>query len=65
MRLTNDFRMTVAGHRGDSYNYYENTMAAFKEAHLSGADMIETDVRLTKDGVLVLMHDDTVNRTTD
>ena len=65
MRLTNDTRMTVAGHRGDSYNYYENTMTAFKEAHLSGADMIETDVRLTKDGVLVLMHDDTVNRTTD
>ena len=65
MRLTVDNRMTVAGHRGDSYNYYENTMTAFKEAYTSGADMIETDVRLTKDGALVLMHDDTVNRTTD
>ena len=65
MRLTNDNFMTVAGHRGDSYNYYENTLTAFKMAIENGADMIETDVRLSKDGYLVLMHDDKVDRTTN
>ena len=65
MKLTKDYRMTVAGHRGDCYNFHENTMTAFKEAYYAGADMIETDVRLTKDGVLVLIHDETVNRTTN
>lgn len=65
MRLTNDTYMTVAGHRGDSYNYYENTMTAFKMAIENGADMIETDVRLSSDGHLVLMHDDKVDRTTN
>ena len=65
MKITVDERMTVAAHRGDSYNYHENTMTAFKEAYRVGADMIETDVRMTKDGALILMHDDTVNRTTN
>ena len=55
----------VAGHRGDSYNFYENTMPAFLAAEAAGADMIETDVRLTKDLVPVLIHDDRVDRTTD
>ena len=63
--LTLENRMMVAGHRGDSYNCYENTMKAFQTAIESGADMIETDVHLTKDGVLVLMHDDTVDRTSN
>ena len=65
MTLTNKDRMTVAAHRGDSYNYFENTMTAFKMALENGADMIETDVRLSKDGYAVLIHDDTVNRTTN
>ena len=65
MSLTFKDRMTVAGHRGDSYNYYENTISAFKGAILSGADMIETDVRLSSDLVPVLMHDERVNRTTN
>lgn len=65
MRLTNDKFMTVAGHRGDSYNYYENTLTSFKMAIQNGADMIETDVRLSKDGYLVLIHDDKVDRTTN
>ncbi len=65
MRLTNDKYMTVAGHRGDSYNYYENTMTAFKMAIEGGADMIETDVRLSRDGYLIIMHDDKVDRTTN
>ena len=54
----------VAAHRGDSYNHYENTMTAFRAAEAAGADMIETDVRLTKDLVPILLHDDKVNRTT-
>lgn len=65
MSLVRDDRMTVAAHRGDSYNYYENTMTAFKMAHAVGADMIETDIHLTKDNHLVLIHDDTVDRTTN
>ncbi len=65
MSLTYENKMTVAGHRGDSYNYYENTISAFKGAILAGADMIETDVHLSSDLVPVLIHDDTVNRTTN
>ena len=65
MTLTKEDRMSIAGHRGDSYNYYENTMTAFKKAVDAGSDMIETDVRLTKDDVLIIMHDDKVDRTTN
>ena len=63
--LTFKDKMMVAGHRGDCYNCFENTMKAFECAINDGADMIETDVRLTKDGVLVLMHDDKVDRTSN
>ena len=65
MTLTKEDRMSIAGHRGDCYNYYENTMTAFKKAVEAGADMVETDVRLTKDNVLILMHDEKVDRTTN
>jgi len=54
----------VAAHRGDSHNCYENTMEAFEAGRAAGSDMIETDVRMTLDGVLVLMHDEKVLRTT-
>lgn len=57
--------MKIWGHRGASHYAPENTMEAFKEAIKQGADGIETDVHLTKDGVLVLMHDETVDRTSD
>ena len=57
--------MAVAGHRGDQSSAPENTMEAFRAAIAAGVDMIETDVRLTKDGALVLIHDKTVDRTTD
>lgn len=50
-------QMNVAGHRGDSYNCFENTMEAFRAAHAARADMIETDIRLTADDELVLFHD--------
>ena len=65
MKITPENRMYVAAHRGDSYNYYENTMTAFEKAYETGCDMIETDVRLSADGYLVLMHDDRVDRTTN
>lgn len=65
MKITFENRMMVAAHRGDSYNYYENTMEAYRAAIESGADMLEIDVHLTKDMVPVLIHDHTVDRTTD
>jgi len=52
-------------HRGASAYAPENTRAAFELAIAMGADMIETDVQLTRDGALVLIHDDRVDRTTD
>ena len=55
----------VAAHRGWSELYPENTMPAFRAALTLPIDQIETDVRITKDGELVLMHDPTVDRTTD
>lgn len=55
----------VQAHRGYSEVYPENTLLAFERAFAAGADRIETDLGLTKDGVVVLMHDRTVDRTTD
>ena len=55
----------VAAHRGFSGEYPENTMLAFKEAIKLGVDQIETDVRITKDNELVLIHDSTLERTTN
>lgn len=55
----------VAAHRGWRAKYPENTMEAFKAALELGVDQIETDVRVTKDGELVLIHDATVDRTTN
>lgn len=58
-------QVLVSGHRGDRVNGLENTMTAIKLAVNAGVDMIETDVRMTLDGELILMHDETVDRTTD
>lgn len=52
-------------HRGFSGNYPENTMLAFKKAVEVGADGIELDVQLTKDGEVVIIHDETIDRTTN
>lgn len=52
-------------HRGVSTRYPENTLAAFTGAIAAGAQMIELDVSLTQDRQLVVIHDDTVDRTTD
>ncbi|MGH7411421.1 MAG: glycerophosphodiester phosphodiesterase family protein, partial [Candidatus Methylomirabilis sp.] len=52
-------------HRGASALAPENTMAAFEKAIELGADVIELDLHLTRDGELVVIHDDTLDRTTD
>ena len=53
----------IIGHRGASAVAPENTIAAFKEAIAVGADGVEFDVRLTRDGVPVVIHDGTLRRT--
>jgi glycerophosphoryl diester phosphodiesterase len=55
----------VIAHRGDSLHAPEQTIAAFRRAAALGADMIEADVRRTRDGRLVLLHDASVDRTTN
>lgn len=55
----------VLGHRGASGYAPENTLEAFKLAMDMGADGFELDVHLSKDGELVVIHDETVDRTTD
>jgi glycerophosphoryl diester phosphodiesterase len=57
-------QFTVIAHRGNHVNAPENTLLAFDEAIRAGADYIEVDIRTTKDGQLVVMHDATVDRTT-
>jgi glycerophosphoryl diester phosphodiesterase len=55
----------LCAHRGAMETHPENTIPAFKEAIRLGTQMIEFDLRMTRDSVLVLMHDETVDRTTD
>lgn len=57
-------RILVAAHRAENPAFPENSIVAIKEAIRLGADIIEVDVRETKDGVLVIMHDKTLDRTT-
>lgn len=55
----------ICAHRGAMETHPENTIPAFKEAIRLGAHMIEFDVQLSKDGYLVIMHDATLERTTN
>lgn len=57
--------MKVFAHRGYSGRYPENTMLAFQKAAETGCDGIELDVQLTKDDVVVVIHDEAIDRTTD
>jgi glycerophosphoryl diester phosphodiesterase len=57
--------MLAIAHRGASAYAPENTRPAFERAIEIGANMIETDVQITRDGELVLFHDDIVDRTSD
>ncbi len=54
----------IFAHRGYSALFAENTMGAFIEAERAGADGLELDVQLTKDGEIVVIHDEKVDRTT-
>ena len=58
-------RVSVVAHRGASALAPENTMTAFALAEARGADLIELDVHLTSDDELVVIHDETLERTTD
>jgi glycerophosphoryl diester phosphodiesterase len=55
----------VVAHRGDSAHVPENTLEAFGSAIVAGAEVVEFDVRITADGVAVVMHDAHVDRTTN
>ncbi|MFF4368789.1 glycerophosphodiester phosphodiesterase [Streptomyces sp. NPDC001594] len=54
--------LTAVGHRGDPYRVRENTLPSIGSAFARGADAVEVDVRLTRDGVPVLLHDETLER---
>ena len=56
--------MLIWAHRGDSHACPENTLAAFAAAIAAGADGVEFDVQLSRDGVPVVIHDETLERTT-
>jgi glycerophosphoryl diester phosphodiesterase len=58
-------RPMLVAHRGASAVVAEHTLAAYEAAITGGADALECDVRLTRDGYLVCVHDRTVNRTSD
>ncbi|MFI2645066.1 glycerophosphodiester phosphodiesterase [Streptomyces sp. NPDC018610] len=54
--------VTAVAHRGDPYRFRENTIDSLRSALDRGADAVEIDVRLTRDGVPVLLHDDSLKR---
>lgn len=56
--------MLIFGHRGSSASQPENSLAAFRRAIADGADGVELDVRATADGVLIVLHDQDLARTT-
>lgn len=68
-RILEDFyhrpdKILVAAHRAAHQNFAENSIAALEESIRLGVDIVELDVRMTKDSVLVILHDRTVDRTT-
>lgn len=63
---TSDGRFACTSHAGgDLQHYPQNSLEAILSALMLGTDMIELDIRLTKDNVMVLMHDSTLNKTTN
>ncbi|SCF89505.1 glycerophosphodiester phosphodiesterase [Streptomyces sp. Ncost-T10-10d] len=54
--------VTAVAHRGDPYRVRENTLPSIRSALERGADAVEVDVRVTRDGVPVLLHDSTLQR---
>jgi glycerophosphoryl diester phosphodiesterase len=60
-----DHTPLILAHQGGEKEYPSNSMLAFTKAHWAGADALDTDVQATKDGVLVLFHDDTLDYRTN
>ncbi|OKS86278.1 glycerophosphodiester phosphodiesterase family protein [Mucilaginibacter polytrichastri] len=58
-------KILVTAHRGDWRNAPENSLRAFEYAAAMGVDIVELDLKKTKDGAIVIMHDGTINRTTN
>ncbi len=58
-------KILIAAHRGDWRNAPENSLRAFVSAVAMGADIVELDLKKTKDGEIVIMHDETINRTSN
>lgn len=65
MMLEQFLRPILLAHRGDLAHAPENTLPAFEQAIRKGADGVELDAKLTADGHVVVIHDSTVDRTTD
>ena len=61
----NPEQILVAAHRATNPNYPENSLAAIAESIRIGVDIVEIDIRKSKDGQLVIMHDKTIDRTTN
>ena len=62
-KFLNSYDLMVIAHRAANQNFPENSIIAIEEAIRMGVDIIELDIRVTADGVVVLMHDQTVDRT--
>jgi len=58
-------KILITAHRGDWRNEPENSVRAFTFAAAMGVDIVELDLKKTKDGAIVIMHDETINRTSD
>ncbi|WP_242156280.1 glycerophosphodiester phosphodiesterase family protein [Aestuariivivens sediminis] len=65
LKDSNNNHIIVVSHRGDWRNAPENSLQAIQNCIDMGVDMVEIDIRETKDGHLVLMHDNTIDRTTN
>ena len=65
MILLDPLARPVIGHRGNRAHAPENTLESFLEALALGADALEFDLQLSRDGQLVVFHDATLERTTD
>lgn len=65
LHTPSDKKVLVTAHRGDWRNAPENSLQAFRLAMGMGVDIIELDLNRTRDGVIVIMHDETIDRTTN
>jgi glycerophosphoryl diester phosphodiesterase len=63
--LLDPTRRPIVGHRGNAAHAPENTLESFRQALAAGAECLELDVHLSADGVPVVIHDPTLDRTTD